>query len=114
MSAISEFFNRVSNSVGIKFIAVFWDEHSAGAKPAKYCVYRFSGADDRVSSDNDAEITEKTYKISFFTKDYNSAEKDISSIINAVNSANFTAFQSSFEDYEKDTKYYHYEIEAVM
>lgn len=104
-----EFFNAVSSAAEIPCHRGFWDIARCGKKPDTFFVWRLNGAQTQVNSDDGEEHFSRTYAVSVFTK-----SDDLESVCEAVETAAETigaeVRRVDFEDYEKDTGYFHGEI----
>ena len=110
---IKELISEITDEVDIQCARAFWDKDARGNPPEEYFVWKISGYNDRVESDNSNEVVENTVSISLFSKkeDFDArAEK----IIISAQKPGCKAYMLSFEDYEKETKYHHKEIEIII
>ncbi len=109
MKSVKAFFQSVSELCAVPCRRGFWDAARHGTKPDTYFVWRTSGAESIVDSDDFPEAESQTFSVSVFTKD-----DDLESVCEKVEAAAQTEGASTrrlhFEDYEKDTGYYHGEI----
>lgn len=109
---IKELITAVSEEVKIKSARTFWDKDVLGVQPEEYLVWKVSGYNDRIDSDNENEIQERVIRVSLFSKN-DDFEERAERIIEAVRRRGYKAYLLSFEDYEKETKYHHKEFEII-
>lgn len=109
MKTVKEFFQSVSASCGIPAQRGFWETAIHGDKPSTYFVWRVSGAESVVDSDDEAQAESQTFAVSVFTKS-DDLETVYDRIERAARAEGAYTRRLHFEDYEKDTRYYHGEI----
>lgn len=109
MKSAKEFFEAVSEKSGIPCRRSFWDSARHGNKPDTYFVWRTNGAEAVINSDDTTETEKQMFAVSIFTK-----SDDLESVCDKVELAaeaeEALSRRLHFEDYEKDTGYYHGEI----
>lgn len=103
------FFQAVSTACKIPCQRAFWDSAKHGIKPDSFFVWRTDGTSTIVNSDNEEEAYSISFRVSVFTKsqDLESICEQIAMVAMAYEAE---ASRLSFEDYEKETGYYHGEI----
>lgn len=109
MKTVKEFFQSVSASCEIPAQRSFWEPTIYGEKPNTYFVWRVSGAESVVDSDDEAQVESQTFAVSVFTKS-DDLESVCERIEQAARAEGAYTRRLHFEDYEKDTRYYHGEI----
>lgn len=109
MESVKAFFEGVSAECGVPCRRSFWDAARHGTKPDTYFVWRLSSANYELESDDKPEAHSHTYAVSVFTKN-----EDLESVCTQIEAAaeNLGACvrMLHFEDYEKDTGYFHGEL----
>lgn len=102
---------NLESDIGIPCVRLFWDENLYGIKPNRFIVWKFSGFSEIIDSDNEREIVTKDYAISYYSKNLEDVEMEVNEILRTLNEKSVKAIELPFEDYEKDTRYSHREIE---
>lgn len=106
MKTVKAFFQSVSELCKIPAQRSFWDTAIHGDKPSTYFVWRVSGAESVVDSDDEAQVESQTFAVSVFTKS-DDLESVCERIEQAARAEGAYTRRLHFEDYEKDTRYYH-------
>ena len=111
---IKQLINEISQDVQLPCCRLFWDKDKYHIKPPAYFVWRRAGEKFKVESNDEDEISNIIVKISFFTNEAAEIDTKVAEIIAAARNKGCKAYELDFEDYEKETKYYHKEIEIII
>ncbi len=109
MESVKAFFESVSAESGIPCRRSFWDAARHGSKPSTYFVWRLSSANHELETDDMPEADSHTYAVSVFTKNED-LESVCTQIEEAAENRGACVQMLRFEDYEKDTGYFHGEL----
>lgn len=109
MTSAKEFFLAIAKETEIQTQRAFWDEARHGKKPDSYFVWRLSTADEDIESDNESEHYSLSYAVSVYTKTDN-LDTLCAQVESAVENLGAYATRQQYEDYEKDTGYFHGEM----
>lgn len=109
MKTVKAFFQSVSDLCGIASRRGFWDPAIHGDKPQTYFVWRVSGAETVLNSDNEPQAESQSFSVSVFTKS-DDLEAVCERIEQAAQAEGAYTHRLHYEDYEKGTHYYHGEI----
>lgn len=112
MLSVRDFFLKISEACRIPCSRGFWDPALRGEKPDAYFVWRLSSAEHVLQTDDEPHADAFGYTVSVFTKSED-LESVCAQIQNAAENLGACVQMLDFEDYEKDTRYYHGELSVI-
>lgn len=95
---------------GIKSVPLFWDEQVHGKSPDRYAVYYGTGEGEVLSSEDGLEAERIDITVSLFVRgEYQKLKQDLRRAF--ASSGTCKVGSQSFETYERDTKYNHFDFD---
>lgn len=94
----------------IKSVPLFWDEQVFGKSPDRYAVYCGTGEESALSSDDEQEAERVDITVSVFAR---GGYRELKQALRRefAGSEHCTVGSQSFEAYEKETKYNHFDFD---
>lgn len=100
----------ILQTYSIKSVPLFWDEQAYGKSPDRYAVYYGTGEESALSSDDAQEAERLDITVSIFVRgEYRELKQALRREF--ARSKHCTIGSQSFEVYEKETKYNHFDFD---